>query len=471
VLRTHADPDLWGHVRFGLDALRDRQLTTTDPYSFTQDVPWVNHEWLSEVAMGAAFTAGGGAGLMLLKGVVVLMAFAVVWHALKGADAAWRWGGLAIATVVAHPLTVTIRPQIWTLLLLVALCRLLVIGGRAYWMVPLLFVPWANFHGGWILGLGVVAAWSAGQVLDRAPRSEMIRLAVVLLLSVAATAINPYGWHLWEFIASTVRLSRADISEWQPIWRHSASAVVSWMLSVSFVALSWRRHGRPGWSELLVLLMLAVASLRVMRLVALFAPAAVLLLAPRFPRNRGPGVPRPQTVVDILVVSVAIAGSLQARIMTTCPSIEGPAAPDMTSLGALARAEPSGRLITPFDWGQAALWAVGPDLKVSIDGRRETVYSTMTREAQYAIQRGTAEGLQALERLAPDYVWLPLRGTERTRAWLLEHGFRIDVLTPAAFVAAKNAHPVVPASAISIASQCFPGLPARASVSMGKPGS
>jgi hypothetical protein len=110
-------------------------------------------------------------------------------------------------------------------------------------------------------------------------------------------------------------------------------------------------------------------------------------------------------------------------------------------------------------------------LKVSIDGRRETVYSTMTREAQYAIQRGTAEGLQALERLAPDYVWLPLRGTERTRAWLLEHGYRIDVLTPAAFVAAKSAHPVVPASAISIASQCFPGLPARASVSIGNPGS
>jgi hypothetical protein len=41
VLKTVADPDLSGHVKFGLDVPRDRSLTTADPYSFTQDVPWV----------------------------------------------------------------------------------------------------------------------------------------------------------------------------------------------------------------------------------------------------------------------------------------------------------------------------------------------------------------------------------------------------------------------------------------------
>ena len=45
---TRADADLWGHVRFGLDTLGTRTLTSVDPYSFTQDKPWVNHEWLSE---------------------------------------------------------------------------------------------------------------------------------------------------------------------------------------------------------------------------------------------------------------------------------------------------------------------------------------------------------------------------------------------------------------------------------------
>src|SRR5579862_190980 len=42
---TRADADLWGHLRFGLDTIQARHLTSVDPYSFTQDTPWINHEW------------------------------------------------------------------------------------------------------------------------------------------------------------------------------------------------------------------------------------------------------------------------------------------------------------------------------------------------------------------------------------------------------------------------------------------
>ena len=42
---TTADPDLWGHVRFGLDILRDANIHQVDAYSFASDRAWVNHEW------------------------------------------------------------------------------------------------------------------------------------------------------------------------------------------------------------------------------------------------------------------------------------------------------------------------------------------------------------------------------------------------------------------------------------------
>ena len=40
---TTADSDLWGHLRFGLDTIETHTLPSTDPYSFTQDLPWINH--------------------------------------------------------------------------------------------------------------------------------------------------------------------------------------------------------------------------------------------------------------------------------------------------------------------------------------------------------------------------------------------------------------------------------------------
>src|SRR5688572_26835224 len=52
---TRADVDLWGHLRFGLDILETRSLHSVDPYSFTSDRPWLNHEWLAEVVIALAW--------------------------------------------------------------------------------------------------------------------------------------------------------------------------------------------------------------------------------------------------------------------------------------------------------------------------------------------------------------------------------------------------------------------------------
>ena len=63
VAYTWADPDLWGHVLFGRDIVTNGLIPQHDPYSFTSDQPWVNHEWLSEVFMFVAYGALGTDGL------------------------------------------------------------------------------------------------------------------------------------------------------------------------------------------------------------------------------------------------------------------------------------------------------------------------------------------------------------------------------------------------------------------------
>src|SRR6266436_5119831 len=78
LLPTWTDPDLWGHVRFGLDFFRDHQLPQIDAYSFTQDRPWINHEWLSEALFAAAYASLGTLGLAVLKAAVVVVPLILV---------------------------------------------------------------------------------------------------------------------------------------------------------------------------------------------------------------------------------------------------------------------------------------------------------------------------------------------------------------------------------------------------------
>src|SRR3974390_1697129 len=158
VLWTNPDPDLWGHLRFGLDILRDHRLPVVDPYSFTQDVPWINHEWLHELLSAGAYQLVGVSGLIMLKAMLIAATLAVVGEALAGTTLPIQWTAVAFAALAILPLSLTIRPQVWTLFFLAVECRILATR-RRFWGLPFLFVAWANLHGAWVVGAGVLIIW------------------------------------------------------------------------------------------------------------------------------------------------------------------------------------------------------------------------------------------------------------------------------------------------------------------------
>ncbi len=405
---THAaaDPDLWGHVRFGLDLLRTRHLSSIDPYSFTQDVPWINHEWMSELLFGLAYAGGGVPGLIALKAGVLAAAFALLFRAARPVAEDWRWWLLAVAIVGLAPAVSTFRPQLWSILLLAVLSVALSRGTRLAWL-PLLFAAWANLHGGWIVGLGVAGLWLAGRLLD--VRSVRAALPDALFLSAAlvATLITPYGWTLWRFLLSTVRTTR-DITEWRPLWQQeTASDLVLWVLVAGFIGtMIVRRRRDLTWSALLPVAWLGVMSVFVARLLPLFSVVATVFVARAWRLPAGDPGPARTRPAGLLLIDAAVVGAVcLANVVTPsrCLAIQGSWSPDLDAAGALAAAGVRGRLVLPFDWGEYAIWHLAPRLKVSIDGRRETVYSDRTIRTQSAVADGLPEGLAFLDRERPEY--------------------------------------------------------------------
>ena len=357
-LVTRADADLWGHLRFGLDLLRDRYLSYYDPYSFTQDKPWVSHEWLSELQMALAYTAGGTTGLLILKASILWIVFALVWRELRGVAAGTRHALMALMAMGTIHITSSLRPQTWTFLCVTVLCVAL---SQSTWTLrrwlPLVFTFWANCHGGFIVGLGVLGVWAATQVWQtpRAWRAWTLLTAACL----AATLVNPFRIGLWVFLATTVRMTRS-ITEWEPLWVTPVFNWVPWFTAVAGIIWMWRRRPANRLSISAVLLMLSYASARVMRVESLFVTAALILLAPtiaaRWPRQptrlllskNAAGVLALLLLVAALGASVALG-----RWATSCVPIVGPWIPDLAAADVLKHAGP-GRLVTSFDWGQYA---------------------------------------------------------------------------------------------------------------------
>ena len=459
---TTADSDLWGHLRFGLDTLETWSLPSADPYSFTQDLPWINHEWLSELVMALAWSAGGPPGLALLKGLLVASSLFLVWQALRPVDLGVRFVLFAAAAASTAPVARTLRPQLWTLLFLLILCRLLVERRvRTQRWLPVLFALWANLHGGWIVGVGVLAAWSGVDAL--ATRRLDPQRLVVVFASLGATLLTPYGWGLWRFLASTVRMGR-DITEWQPLWNVAPIDAVPWLATVMAAAWLVRFSPRDRWPRFAVLAMMAYSSARVVRIGPLFVACAAVLLADaaaaRWPRRSGRVFERSPhdrlAAAVIAATTVAVAVWVGASSLR-CVGVETPRAADAEAVHLLRGATP-GRLVTFFDWGQYAIWHLGPRLRVSMDGRRETVYSDARLQEHAAILDGRPDGLATLAAWQPEYVWLPATSA-RTREWLVAQGYRIEHASDRSFVAVRpDLPPITPAPpAPPSTTACFPG--------------
>lgn len=461
IFRTQTDPDLWGHVRFGLDAFHSHWVPLSDPYSFTQDVPWINHEWLSELVMGVAYQGAGIVGLAVLKGSLVFLIFVLVLGVYTNAAFPAAAAAFLLLAVGTGRVTSTLRPQLWSLLAFAVLCRLLMATPRRGWLLvfPVLFAVWTNVHGGWTVGAAVLAIWVAAHFWQRG--SSKAFLVGLASLSALGTLINPYGWQMWQFLGTTIRPSRA-IVEWQPLLTTPPVAWIPWMLVALGLMLTPLARKRPPLDRVLTVALLGIGAFRVERLSPFFIIAALILMSPTICEQwpaRAPALRPLSRRTAIALVTACLTLVLMSATLTvraaSCIPISGDWVPDRVAGRALTDAHINGKIVTWFDWGEYAIWHLGPAVRVSLDGRRETVYSDAVLENHDQINAGTPQGLAYLKSLDPDYVWLPAR-VPNVADWLTMHGYRIDVQTPRSFVAVRSSLPVVKVSDAPTAA-CFPG--------------
>jgi hypothetical protein len=323
-----------------------------------------------------------------------------------------------------------------------------------------LFLLWVNVHGGWIVGAGVLAVWITGNFLSGHFSRGL--LASVGLLSMLSTLVNPYGWHMWEFLGATVRMTR-PVTEWQPLLTTPWIAWIPWFGVGLAVVLSLFATNRPPMLFLAIAFVLAFASFRVERLSPFYVVATLIFLSPTL-IARWPGTfhsfepigrPTARRLAGVLVGVCLVSAVITAKAASCITIPDDDWVPDRVAGRTLADSSISGRMVTWFDWGHYTIWHLAPAIRVSLDGRRETIYSDEVLKNHEEMDAATPQGVAYLQRLDPDYVWLPATLTN-VRDWLSTHGYRIDIDTPRSFVAVRASLPIVKVSDAPLPA-CFPG--------------
>jgi hypothetical protein len=291
--RTPLDSDMWWHLRAGQETVQSGRPMLVDNLSTTRfGASWTNHSWLSEVGMYLLYEWGGSWAIAGITALLAVLSMALVYFTLEGPPLLRAFLiilGSVVAAVVWAP-----RPELISLVLMALVGYLLYLYKWKHvnrlWLLPVVFILWANLHGGFPLGFMLIGCMVAGEFLNYLlgikgdevlDRKQVLRLLLWGGISVAALLINANGLNilLIPFQTVGVKVLQNFVAEWaSPDFHQLYQQPFIWLLLLLLASVGFSGK-RIDATDLLTVCMLTYLTLVARRNYGPFALVALPVLS------------------------------------------------------------------------------------------------------------------------------------------------------------------------------------------------
>lgn len=415
--------------------------------------------------MAWCYNAVGVVGLKIFKfvcaGAIVLLLNAGLTETGAALDVQFPILLVASFAVAGQ---VEFRPQLADYIFLAAILVMLarhLRGRRAHlWLVLPIMVLWANLHGGFIVGVGVLGLYAgvigAQELWDGKRPIRGIRLAALTLAALIVTLINPYG-----------------IGEWY-IVLHNFQNPLTMHLNVEFQSLFWQlRHGgltiktilpyvfpvglmlilaasfimAPRCDDLALVAIAALMSAGALYAIRNMALAAIACAAPaashldlaveRF-RRRKLREPRAHAAALVQLAAVAGAVFLVVQQGVFSPRLPAYIKCPVGAVNFMHRHDLHGNVLCQYVWGVYVIWHEAPRSKVFFDSFELRYPESVQRDYISFAFVGGAKAKSMLRRYPHDYV-LVQAGDRACRFMMRQPGWKLIYRDPVAALFARAA--------------------------------
>lgn len=404
------DTDTWWQLKTGQYLLQQHKLPAPDPFAFTtytgkpayatEEVTRyfnLTHEWLAQILFYLTYSGGGYAGLILLRCLLIAAFCGIVGLA------AWRRTqsfhlalGAALAASTIATLFHADRPYLITYVFLATTVALLEYR-RWLWVLPPMFVIWANCHGGFFVGWLALFAYSAEALYFRFRGKPLAGERQVWLLTAACvlvSGLNPNWFRVIPVMVSyRYSIMQASLWEWQypNPWPPSPFSI---LLAGALAVMLWkRRETRPvDWLLLIGFGTLACMAVRNIILAALVGP---FLIASYLPWKKALPVVAEFAIAVLLVVGIGVRVADGKAFQFRAADWKFPSG----AADFLLSHHITGKIFNTYEQGGYLIWRLWPEQQVFIDGRalNETVYLDYQRIAFNAEAVNGKSGEQLLK--------------------------------------------------------------------------
>lgn len=225
--------DYWWYMRIGQQTLAAHAVPTTDffTYSVAGEAVYY-HSWGASVLFWLIYKVGGLSLTVLLRGIIVLLTYGLIWFTGRRLGAGKLGSSLILLLVVlASSNNWVVRPQIMAYPLFALTIYLLYRWQngerRLVWFLPLIAFIWGNLHASYVMMLFLMLAALVFGKWDRK------HLLLAFILSLAVLLINPGGWQTYHYIFTS--LTSASNQNYSAEW--SAPVNQGWQMNIFFLWL------------------------------------------------------------------------------------------------------------------------------------------------------------------------------------------------------------------------------------------
>ena len=454
------DLDLWWHLRDGDAIVAQHAFPHQGVFSQLASSPWAAYSWGFEVLLSRFYHWFGLVGLVGMRTGLEVAITLVLFIILRRASGGfWRAWALAAVGMWAMHHCLALQPMLLSILMFTIEVGLIFEARsrgniRLLFLMPVLFLVWANLHIQFIYGLFVLAlltgvclvrpmlpkSWSTALELEHElPVSSVLAVAG---LSLMGTLIGPYSWHLYAVILGYVRSSApfSLIVELQaPDFRSPEHFILLLIVAGAFFTLGWQRCRDPF--KLALLVVSALVAFRMQRdswFVCI--PALTMIAERKLATAEEAVVSRARAWTFAAVTAFA---TLLVLLMTAWdskvdnPSLERALAGyfPVRACEFVRKATFPVPIYNNMNWGGFLIWSL-PGYPVAIDGRTD-LYGDEVLTRYSRVEQGAPQWSSDPDLLASRLVLLDRR---TQLAALLYHDPRFQLLyeDPLAVVFLRN---------------------------------
>lgn len=449
--------DLGRHLKNGELVVRNGLIADANLFSYTHpDHPFINHHWGSGAVFYLIEQAAGFAGLSV---AFVALSAVTLWLFLKVATRSSSFPLAALMAVLCLPILITrheIRPELFSYLL--SGLFLFILTGyqqhkfsfRALYGLPVLQICWVNLHIYFFIGIFLVAAFFCEAVImefrrrGAGPPSQSKGLAVILLLTLLASCINPAGlsgalyplfiMRGYEFPVienfSVATILRANYI-FLPL---KYFLIILAALAASWVYVSVKDRSRISFANLLLTLFFTAIAWWGIRNFALFAYFALPVAAANFKQLLAQSTER--TARSQIRTAVTLAGAAIFLLALSPVYFLGGGRGGFglgLAEGTRAAAEfwhrqnLQGPIYNDFDVGGYLAYFLYPQQRLFVDNRPEAYPSAFFRDDYFPLQQNEDRWM----RRSPEFGFNAIVFNHRARSIASEQFIVRRVLDPA----------------------------------------